>query len=373
MNPDSVKSAFFALLKAGLWNNFPVPQGISLTEDEWLRLYSFSREQTVEGIIYDGILRLSAECFPPKSLMLKWTALVTTIEDRNKQMNDLIEKLGGFFSINNLDLYLLKGQGLARCYEQPSHRVCGDIDWYFYTRETFKKANRLIAGKGFKMHKSIDLDVSYAWKGIPVEHHSRLIDIHNPFVSKWLKKIVQDEEKNKLWMSFGSCNIALPSPLLSHLVVNSHILKHSLSFGIGLRQLCDSARICYTYCDKIDGKELEKIYRRLGIYRWIQMLNRLLVESLGMPEACLPFPPDNRDAAEWMLDEIVESGNFGFADQRFGKNECDPWEKRSHSFRHILHRFRLFVRYVPSEACWFPVVQLYSRIRGCLGKWNIPN
>ncbi|MDR1683085.1 MAG: nucleotidyltransferase family protein [Candidatus Symbiothrix sp.] len=368
MNFDSVKIAFFALLKAGLWNNSPIPRNISLTEDEWARLFSFSREQTVEGIIYDSILRLPPECFPPKSLMLKWTALITTIEARNKQMNELIEKLGGFFSRNNLNMYLLKGQGLAQCYDQPLHRVCGDIDWYFYPREAFGEANRLIAGKGFKVNKSIDLDVDYVWKGIPVEHHSRLMDIHNPFVAKYLKALERDEEKNKLWMSFNSQRVALLSPLLTHVMVNSHILKHSLSFGIGLRQLCDSARVCYAYRDRIDGAVLENIYRRLGIYRWIQMLNQLLVKHLSMSEAYLPFPLDNRDDVAWMLDEIVESGNFGFADQRFGRNKHDPWEKRSHSFRHLLHRFRLSFRYVPSEACWFPVIQLYSRIRGRLGK-----
>jgi hypothetical protein len=41
------------------------------------------------------------------------------------------------------------------------------------------------------------------------------------------------------------------------LQVNAHILKHLLSFGIGIRQLCDAARLYKTYHNQVDGNVLK--------------------------------------------------------------------------------------------------------------------
>jgi len=155
----------------------------------------------------------------------------------------------------------------------------------------------------------------------------------------------------------------LPSPVLTHLSVNSHILKHLLAFGISVRQLCDSARVCYTYHHKLEAESLKEIYGKLGIYRWILLLNNLLVNYLGMPEEYLLFPSALQQKADWMMKDILRGGNFGFYGGPFSKDTDEPQVERKYTVLHWLVRFGRYVRYAPWEACWFPVMQTYSRIR----------
>lgn len=343
----NICNAFFTLLRAGLWNEKPDDSCFPLQELAWKQLYLHARRQTVEGIIYDGMIRLPDEFLPPRALLMKWVALVDSLERRNRRMNAVIEELKAWFGDHGITAVLLKGQEVADCYEEPLHRVCGDIDWYIPYSRDYKRLIRLFSTKGLIWERQPGFSLCCQWKGIVVEFHKQMLDIHNPFVFRYLKKLGQSEKYR--------------SPILSHLVVNSHILKHMMAFGIGIRQLCDSARICYAYHESEDKVRLEEVYRKVGMYRWVQLLNRLLVEELGLPEEYLPFSLSSDEGFYWMSQEVWESGNFGFYDERFGK-QAEPWKKRRYVGRHLLHRFLLHVRYVPSEACWFPLMQAYSHV-----------
>lgn len=359
---EKIRDAFFTLLRAGLWGETPDGSCFPLQEKEWNLLYGQARKQTVEGIVYDGLLLLPDPYFPPRAVLLQWTAGVDALERRNKRMNRVIGEQNRWFEENGIEAWLLKGQGVAACYEQPLHRSCGDIDWYFPHPQDYEKTVSLLKEKGIRVERQAGFSLAYSWGGFVVEHHSRLLDIHNPLANAYLKRIIEKESvRPAVWEEAGM-RILLPSPVLAHLLVNTHILKHMLAFGIGLRQLCDSARVCYRYQEVGEGVLLEKIYRRIGIGRWIQLLNRLLIKELGMPGACSPFPLAVSANPEWMLEEIWQGGNFGFYDRRFGQNEKEPRKKRTHVWRQWFHRMGLHFRYAPWETCWFPLVQVYSRI-----------
>jgi len=81
-----------------------------------------------------------------------------------------------------------------------------------------------------------------------------------------------------------------------------------MTYGIGLRQFCDSARLYYSVSSQIDPVALERIYQKTGILKWIHLLHFLLVEYLGLPKESLQFNyPTDLDAS-WMLDEVWYSG-----------------------------------------------------------------
>jgi hypothetical protein len=112
---------------------------------DWMGVLNLASEQGVIGLAAAGIEAVQGEMlkvngFPhseaakpsesliPKMLLLQWIGEVLVIEQRNKDMNafvdDLIEKL------RKRDVYtlLVKGQGVAQCYEKPLWRTCGDVD-----------------------------------------------------------------------------------------------------------------------------------------------------------------------------------------------------------------------------------------------------
>lgn len=65
------------------------------------------------------------------------------IEQRNKEMNafiaDLIEKLRK----NDIYTILVKGQGIAQCYEKPLWRCSGDVD-LLLSADNYEKAKEVL-------------------------------------------------------------------------------------------------------------------------------------------------------------------------------------------------------------------------------------
>ena len=368
MEQSVIYKSFFTLLKAGLWNREPECEFFPLSQEKWERIYILASKQTVEGIVYDGIMRLPEHYFPPRDVLLKWVVTVDFIEKKNNRMNTVIAELNELFTKNRITAYLTKGQGVAVCYDNPLHRSCGDIDWSFPDKENYELACRLVQQRNIKVEKQAGFSSDYMWKDFVIEHHRHLLDISNPLISNYLRRLQQQEHAHSIELEMNGQKVLLPSPILTHLSVNSHILRHLLAFGIGIRQLCDSARICAAYHQRPDMQSLQKIYRKAGIYHWIQLLHSILVNDLGMPAVYLPFPLKPQQNADWMMKDVMRSGSFGFYGGLFSKGTDKPQLHRKHVWLHLSVRFFRYVRYAPGEACWFPLMHTYSHLKNRIAK-----
>lgn len=130
------QKAFLALLQGGLWSDGNLELRIDKAVD-WQEIYRFATEQSVLGLVLSGLEHSDVKL--PKELLLQWIGEVQQIEQRNKAMNGFIAHL-----IDNLrkeDVYslLVKGQGVAQCYEKPLWRCAGDID-LLLSDENYTKA-----------------------------------------------------------------------------------------------------------------------------------------------------------------------------------------------------------------------------------------
>lgn len=357
---DKIKKAFFYLLQMGLWENRQSTGFPLLSEQEWLKMFQYACNHTVEAVIYDGLVLLPNELLPPRALLLKWTVRIDQIERYNEKMNIVIAEQQKFFSASGLRPVLQKGQGVARCYLNPKHRVCGDIDWCF-EGDDYSKAEDLLRDRGVGIVLEANYSMSYQWNGVHIEHHRKLFDISSPFKRSYLKKLTERFRNRYQIERFAETDVIILPPELQLLQVNAHILKHLLSFGIGLRQICDAARLYYTYADQVDGDELKKIYQKVGILKWIHLLHIVLVEFLGMPKEYLPFPYPADKNAEVMLNEIWYSGNFGFYDERYTNGSVSAVSKQPDGPRRLWLNFKRYVGYAPEEAFFFPIVYTFSK------------
>ena len=131
--------AFFAFVRVGLWGSGNPNLRIDGATD-LRKVYRLAIEQSVLGLVLTGLEH--SDIKPPKELLLQWIGEVQLIEQRNKEMNvyaaDLIEKLRK----NDIYTILVKGQGIAQCYEKPLWRCSGDID-LFLSDENYQKAKVL--------------------------------------------------------------------------------------------------------------------------------------------------------------------------------------------------------------------------------------
>lgn len=336
---DSLQAKFLYLIRLGLWGKAEPGTQIQLSSQEWTAIYQMARKQTVHGILFDAIPLLSAEGRPPKNVVLQGVLETDRLERENQKQIQELTRLRAFFQEKGVPFRLQKGQSIAQHYVHGNHRVCGDFDLWFGNGKNVEIANQLIEALGIMVQRGNHEDAIYEWEGIDVEHHSDLIELSSPLLKKKLRQWEQE-----VYAQSGDDLL----PVANLLLQITHILKHLLTEGIGLRQMCDFA-VSLQALD-YDAEELKRKCKAYGIYKWTQLLLAFVHEKLGLPADKLPFAA--KGDADYLLNEIWETGNFGHEDQRFGYRPTGKWASKLFTLKMFWQKQRMFFTYAPSESTW---------------------
>jgi len=359
-----LRDIFFQLLQIGLWNRDDHLISQQLNEKEWHQIYHWAISHTVEGIIYDSFSLLREDQLPPTPLRLKWTVRIDQIERYNIQMNSVIASQYHTFTTMGLRPVLQKGQGVAQFYNNPLHRICGDIDWHFEDNG-YAKARKYVKEKSNDVHDTKSFSLHYTWDGQFIEHHKQLFDLRNPLIQNYLRSIAKQYQHKQASLQIENVSVRILAPELQLFQVNAHILKHLITFGIGLRQFCDAARLYAHYSNHIDSNALKEIYRKSGILRWTHLLHQILVDNIGLPKTQLPFPYAEKTNVEWMLEEIWHGGNFGYYDGRYANGKINSTiSVHPDGAKRLWGNFKRYFPYAPQEVISFPIMHFYSKFLG---------
>lgn len=315
---------FYKLIRAGLWEDrdkFHV-SGSSSSEAakpsvkfqgavDWNEVYRLAEEQSVIGLVLAGIEHSNVK--PPKELLLQWIGEVQILEQQNKAMNafiaELIEKL------RNADIYalLVKGQGIAQCYERSLWRACGDVDLLLSDYEKAKSFLTPLADH-VDPEESVMKHLGMTIGGWIVELHGTMHTEISPRVN-WSIDEVQGaclkKDGVRSWDN-GGTKVLLPSPDNDVILVFTHFLEHFFVEGVGLRQVCDWCRLLWTYRSELDLQLLESRIKKMGLMTIWKAFGSMAVEVLGMPSDSMPFY-DSRyhKKGQRVLARIMKSGNMG--------------------------------------------------------------
>ena len=185
-----LQKAFMLVLRQGLWDRQEVCSALfPLDEKEWNEIHSMARKQTVQGIIYDGIRLLPTEAVPPRKVLLGWMVEVDTLERVNRQHRETIKALQQIYVQSpSIPFLLLKGIGTADFYPHPEHRIAGDIDLWFGNKTQTELANQRMEKLGLPVKRETNGEASCLINRVLIEHHSRLIELHNPFLQKEIRQ-----------------------------------------------------------------------------------------------------------------------------------------------------------------------------------------
>lgn len=352
------------MLPTSLWHTTPLRASLPQNEEEWQALYRWAIEQTVVGLLYQGLERLPQESLPSPSLMIQWVAALDGIERRNGRMNRAIGEVERLMNGCSAQAVLFKGQALAANYDTPQWRECGDIDIYLLPPTDGKVVERWLETNGIEVAHHADGAISYTIDGIEVEHHTRLIDLHRPALQGYLLELEEQEGFIPLVIDGVTTGVLTPSPLLHLLIQNAHILKHAMGNGVGMRQLCDMARSYHHWHNDIDGDRLREVYRRCGLLRWSRLLHTFLVRELGMPIADLPYAEELLPSADALKSIISEGGNFGQHTTQWQHTSSSPLRRKWHTFTSFLRHASFSLRYAPSETFWTLLTLAKGQIKG---------
>ena len=304
--------AFFALVKAGLWGEKAnlLPYG----NLDYSQILKMAEEQTVVGLVAAGIESVKDSVIP-KEIVLQFVGATLQIEQNNSSMNVFIEKLIGRLRKQDVYTLLVKGQGIAQCYERPLWRACGDVD-LLLSDDNYKKAKDVLvpiaASLGTESGKHIGIHIE-SWE---VELHG---DQHCG-LSRRMDDMIDDVQKDlfyggnvRTWVN-GKTQVFLPGENNDVMLIFTHFIKHFYKGGLGLRQLCDWCRLLYTYHEKLDLRLLESRIRKAGLMSEWMAFGAYAVEYLGMPTVAMPFYSDSgrwKRKANRINAFVLKVGNFG--------------------------------------------------------------
>jgi hypothetical protein len=318
--------AFFSFAKVGLFPFYG--EGFIINDFlfrnlDWEKVYQLSQEQSVQGLVLQGIEELKAkgiELNVPKMLLLQWIGEVQMIEQRNKEMNtfvaDLIEKL------RKEDIYaiLVKGQGIAQCYEKPLWRSCGDID-LLLSLDNFNKTSSELSKDIGKIDKESFINIKKKHREYQIAKW--IVELHGSMrtnLSRSIDKVIDRVQHDvfcggnvRSWLN-GNTHVFLPSPDNDVVFVFTHILQHLFFEGIGLRQICDWCRLIYTYKESLNHGLLESRIKAMGLLSEWKTFYNLASRYLGMPDlgGRLMVRDSKYDKkADKLMTFVLEVGNFG--------------------------------------------------------------
>ena len=314
---------FYKLVRAGLWADTSVHDSRFTVHDfeqvDWDEVYQLAEEQSVIGVVLSGIEHSNVK--PPQELLLQWIGDVQILEQQNKAMNafvaELIEKL------KNADIFalLVKGQGIAQCYEKPLWRCSGDID-LLLSNDNYKKAKSTLIPIADEVanENTTTKHQALVINGFDVELHGKMPFIISKRVDDGIDDVLDDlfcRGNVRSWDCNGT-QVFLPSPDNDVILVFTHFLHHFFIEGVGLRQICDWCRLLYTYEDSLNYELLESRIHNMGLMTEWKAFGVLAIEYLGYPKDSMPLLNVNDDLnanlkrkADRIMGLVLESGNFG--------------------------------------------------------------
>lgn len=337
-----MNAVFFALLRSGLWErpltDSELSAAAALNEVSWASIASLAREQTVSGLLYRALTHLPADFRLPDGYVFDLMVITGGLARDNHAVAVVTGQILETCAAAGLHPTVMKGQTVAAYYAHPELRTAGDIDLYF-SAEEYPVALALLGGEA-----APDGSRHIRRDGIDIDIHDRYFDLHCP----------EDRLPE------------IGTPEATILQLSSHILKHAIGAGVGLRQCCDLAAAWHRLAPSIDPKEIRTLFRRTGTLRWNRLLFSFLNVFLGLSG---PFP-EEAVSPEPLLRIILEGGNFGHhAEARAealrasasGNPAATRRRKRNTLFR-FFRRLPFSLRYAPRET----FATVWTLVRGNL-------
>ena len=155
--------------------------------------------------------------------------------------------------------------------------------------------------------------------------------------------------------------MVVPSPEVNLLLLSSHILKHAMGVGIGLRQICDYAVARRHYEGRVNEEEMREIWRLTGLEKWRGVLEGF-VETF-LEESSFADAQDNKKKADVLLDIVLKGGNFGIYSKDRAEASRARWSRKLHTFRSFADNLGFALRYAPGEWFWTTMLLLRGQVR----------
>ena len=393
----------FVQFSLGLDEGKEFLSGKALEDFDWDAFFRFAKKQALVGVVFEGIQRLPKGVAPNQDLLMTWFGQSQRIHKRNILLNEATAQIYNKIRAEGFRCCILKGQGNALMYPNPHSRMPGDVDvWVNTSREEIRRLSKcLVKDNGAIGEESLN-HIEMLVNGIAVELHSTPAIMNNPLhnhrLQKWLRRNVDLQCSNIVSLPGDAGDVSVPTCAFNLIYQLFHLYHHYFYEGVGLRQIIDyylvidkwhtdstdftdisrrmdnrwhtdlteftdselNSRNQYAeYADrKVKSVEsvrsvCEKELRCLGLWKFAGAVMYVLNEVLGLSEEKMIAPMDEK-RGKMLMAEILNGGNFGQYDERYGFGHSSF----GHNLQRLCRDLRL-VSFYPAEALSEPIFRTW--------------
>lgn len=364
MKLNTSQQAFFTLMKAGLWEKEALLSEFKSVD--YSKVLQLADEQSVPGIVSAGIEHIT-DVKLPQNIALQFAGESLQLEKRNKEINVFIPWLTSMLHNAGIKALLVKGQGVARCYERPLWRAPGDVD-LLLSEKGYEKAKSILCPIAEKIEKEniANQHLGVNIKGFEVELHGKMPFMLSKRIDKEIESVIvqslySDEE---IWR-LDDADVLLPNVDNHVILVFTHFLHHFFIEGVGLRQVCDWCRLLWKYKDLLDLELLSSRLKKMKLMTEWKAFAALAVLYLGMPVDAMPFYKKEKyeKKALLVLNRIMKCGNMGHNNDLSYRVRYKGVTYNIVSLWRRLKEFVSFVPIFPLDAPKFFVRYVFSKTK----------
>lgn len=310
------------LLRYYLWEDSPAPDRDifnKLSTQEWSELHSLSLREGVSAMILDAMI--SAEIDIPRQVKMKFILSTSKIENKYAEKVKTISWLENIYSENGIDMMILKGVGLAALYPVPNHRPCSDVDIWLFGKQV--EADQILRQKyGIPINEGQHHHTVFHINGVMVENHYDFIEQHSRSSRRKMEEHLKrfSECESPIKTEIAGTSVYTPAPNLNALFLIIHAGSHFAAENISIRHLTDWAVFLKHYKERVDWEQLHQIGEQFGFKHFLECLNAMCIDFLGMPEKLASCRSLERNLIDRALDDVLE-----YKQKNIPKNFIKGW------------------------------------------------
>ena len=329
-----------ALIRIAIHPKDRIP--VVLTEEviDWEEIFEESKKQSLMGIAFIGFKVWNASDFEmkykkniDKRLLTQWAGICEKIREDNLLLNKRTAQVCKNFAKEGFRTSVMKGQGNALLYGDilSLMRSSGDIDvWveggfhkvYDYVRKVSPPTRVNELEMDFNVFSDAEVEVHYRPFILRHPFRNRKLQV---FFNKQADACFDHHVSLQAYNKDGEAEMvdAFVTTLTFNLVHQlAHIHLHLFTEGVGLRQVMDYYYLLVhaeTELSQEEKDEVISVVHSIKLDILAKALSWILSEYLGLEKKFQLWKP-NKDDGEFLLEEIMQSGNFGSGDNRLPKD-----------------------------------------------------
>ena len=335
------------------------------TESEWTTIYEKAEQQTVVGVMLDGIVKLPKEQLPPKKLLLQWIGVTEIIYQQNEKQKKVIAKLAEIWVKEKIMMMVFKGQANGTFYPIPEHRATGDIDcWLFGEAE---KGDSIMTEYGAVVDFNWYRHSKISFKGEIIENHRVMSHTRGNRKKKDMEQELRIMAQGSVCKVIDGCGMALmPSAQFNACFLTYHGLHHFLSEGLRMKQVLDWAMFLKADQENVDWEAYWKFCKKYKLERFAKVMTQIATEYLGVEVLVNGYGLTVKDCSaeiEVLAEKVLRSTLYD-NDYLFnsGKNE---WKVRWLLVKNMFTRDRWKYRDIAQQSVW---KHLWESVTGFISK-----